>query len=443
MEVAAETGETVAEARRSERALSADERAEIQNALDWEGVYSGPIDADFGAGTRAAMRAWQEANGYDPTSVLTTAQRDELLVRYRAVLTELGVETIRDPDAGIEIALPMAVLDFVGHDAPFGRYDARDGGPEQALLISREGDADTLAGLYEVLQGLKIVPVDGPRAKRERSFSIEGRNDQIVSTTYAELVGGEIKGYTLVWPVDDEKRRTRVLDEMRATFTRLPGVLPTPEEPARVSGADLLAGLEVRRPAKVRSGFFVDAGGTILSSGDLNEGCDRLMLGDTPLDPVAADLAAGLVLLKPRSALRPLGYARIRGDLPGGAANVVAAGYTYEGRLPGPTVRFGQIDAAVATERDGAARLALSASPSAAGGPVLDQTGAVWGVLLSPPSGAALPENVSYAARPEAVTAFLQGHGVRTASAPDDQAMHPGDLTRRASEMTVAVTCWN
>ncbi len=438
--------QTPAEARRAERGLTPDERGEVQNALEWEGVYAGAIDADFGAGTRAAMRAWQRANDYPVTGVMTEAQRAELIGRYRAVLAELGMELVRDVPAGVEIALPMAVLELEAHDPPFARYAATDGGPAQALLISRTGDGDTLRGLYEVMQTLSIVPPEGPRERRERSFTLEGRDDEIASTTYAELVGGEIKGYTLVWPAGDERRRGRVLDEMRASFTRLDGVLPTPSVPTATSGADILAGLEVRRPDRVRSGFFVDARGTILSSADLGTGCRRLELGGgTPLEPVAADAAAGLILLRPAEPLAPIDHARFSAASPPADAEVAAAGFAYGGRLPGPTLRYGAMATGGGLEGGaGVRRLTLAMSDSAAGGPVFDAGGGVWGMLLAPAEpDARLPEGVSFAAGPEAIAAFLTEHGVAASTGAAAGEIAPEDLARRAADVTVSVTCWN
>ena len=81
-----EPDETPAEARRSERALSAQERKDLQIALQWAGFYDAAIDGAFGRGTRASMGAWQAANGYDQTGVLTTRQRAALIAQYNACL---------------------------------------------------------------------------------------------------------------------------------------------------------------------------------------------------------------------------------------------------------------------------------------------------------------------------------------------------------------------
>lgn len=63
VELAEPAGETPAEAQRSERALSREEKKDLQRLLQWAGFYSAAIDGSFGRGTRNSMAAWQEANG--------------------------------------------------------------------------------------------------------------------------------------------------------------------------------------------------------------------------------------------------------------------------------------------------------------------------------------------------------------------------------------------
>src|SRR5690606_31007247 len=128
------TDETPNEARRSEGLLGADERRDLQTALQWEGFYDSAIDGAFGRGTRASMAAWQEANGFDATGILTTRQRAALLAAYNAVLAGLGMETVRDDVAGIEIDLPLAMIGFDMYEPPFAHYGAHDGAKYPKVL---------------------------------------------------------------------------------------------------------------------------------------------------------------------------------------------------------------------------------------------------------------------------------------------------------------------
>ncbi|MEM7520766.1 MAG: peptidoglycan-binding domain-containing protein [Pseudomonadota bacterium] len=283
--------ETLAEARRSERALTGQERRDLQVALQWAGFYTAAIDGSFGRGTRRSMSDWQAANTFEPTGVLTTLQRTALLGQYNAVLDGLDLGAVRDDRAGIEMLMPRAEVAFARYEAPFAQYDSAGDIGARVLLISQEGDQNTLFGLYDIMQTLEIVPFDGPRTRRNRSFSLKGENDRIVSETEVSLEGGQIKGFTLVWPAGDEARRIRVMEEMRKSFARLPSVLDAAAGADADQAIDLVSGLQVRQPKLSRSGFFIDPQGAVLTSTDVIGTCGRLTVeGDTEVEVIAQDV---------------------------------------------------------------------------------------------------------------------------------------------------------
>ncbi len=439
--------ETPAEARAAERRLTRDDREELQVALQWAGHYNGRIDAAFGRGTRGAMSDWQSANGFEPTGVLTTGQRAELLRQYNAVFDGLGMRRVADRRAGIAMEMPADALSFDRYDPPFAVFDPAGDLAVRLLLISQPGDSRTLAGLYEILQTLEIVPLEGPRARDNDSFSLTGRNDRIVSHTEARLSGGEIKGFTLVWPAGDEERRTRVLERMQDSFERLDGVL----DPAQVTdvsaSVDLVSGLEVRQPRASGSGFFVSPDGAVLTSAAMVEGCSRVTLdGSYEARVVARDAALGAALLRPEGRLAPRQSASFRGDAPRRQYEVAVAGYPYGGVLSAPTLTFGTLEElnGLGGEED-RARLTLAAEAGDAGGPVLDDSGAVFGMLLpgDDDSGQRLPQNVRFAASGTALRAMLQEAGVSVTQAGIGGRLAPEDLTDRAAAMTVLVSCWD
>ncbi|MBT52384.1 MAG: hypothetical protein CMF72_03090 [Mameliella sp.] len=59
--------------------LRFDDRQEIQNRLTLLGFDTRGADGIFGPGTRQALEAWQESNGFDSTGFLDAAQRDVLV----------------------------------------------------------------------------------------------------------------------------------------------------------------------------------------------------------------------------------------------------------------------------------------------------------------------------------------------------------------------------
>jgi S1-C subfamily serine protease len=437
--------ETLTEARLNERLLTREQRQQIQIALQDAGFYNATIDGAFGRGTRASMEAWQRANGFAPTGVLTTLQRAALIAQYNAVLDGLDLQLIRDAAAGIEMKLPMGVVAFERNDAPFAQYAARGEFAATVLLISQNGDADALAGLYDVMQSLEIVPLEGPRSLSGDGFSIVGRNAKIVSETKVGLLDGQIKGFTLIWPAGDETRRTRLMAEMEASFTRLDGVL----EPASGAGADqqidLIAGLQVRQPLTSRSGFYVDTRGSVVTTADAVQSCTRILLDDVVEARLSKiDLASGLALLEPTTQIAPPGVAHFGSDVPRLQSQVAVAGYSYGGRLNAPSMTFGVLEELRGLQGEAdVKRLSLTSLPGDAGGPVFDDAGNVIGMLLSrSESDRRLPADVSFALAGGRIADILRAAGLRVEPAGQSAATAPEDITARGLDMTVLVTCW-
>ncbi len=437
--------ETPGEAQRSERLLTRAEREELQIALQWAGTYGGAIDGAFGRGTRNSMALWQEQKGFEVTGILTTLQRAALLKDYNSVLDDLRLETVRDDTAGIEMVLPTAAVSFDKYEYPFAHYTQSGDIPATVLLISQAGDQTTLFGLYDIMQTLDIVPLDGARSRRERSFSLIGEDATRISETRVSLQDGQIKGFTLVWPAGDEERRTRLIEEMDKSLVRLAGVIP-PEAGAEEQAIDLVAGLSVRKPRLSRSGFFVDSQGTVVTTTEAVDSCTRITIdGEMEAQVATADTTKGVAVLTPEEALAPLAVARFSASAPRLTSEVAASGYSYEGVLGAPSMTFGTLsDLRGLNGESGLARLALNTLPGDAGGPVLDSGGGVLGMLLpAPDTGRALPDGVQFALDRETVQDVLAEAGLAGANTNSGQAINPVDLTAAATGMTVLVSCWD
>jgi len=440
--------ETRREALRSEGQLSRQEKFDLQIALQWFGFYQGAIDAAFGPGTRNSMAAWQASKGYESTGVLTRRQRAELTGDYAAVLASLGLSSLRDEVAGIEMDLPLAMVEFDRYDPPFAHYTTEGDSGVTVLLISQTGDAATLLGLYDIMQTLEIVPLEGTRERTRDRFTLTGQNERITSYTYAELDDGAIKGFTLIWPAGDDPRREIALRAMRDSFASISGtVLPDAYgEGALEQSIDLISGLQIRRPEKTGSGFFIDALGGVLTTEQAVQACGRITLDDSyEVEVVASDAALGLALLRPSISLAPLEYARFRAGIPRLQSEVAVSGYSFDGLLSAPTLTFGTLaDIKGLRGEDTVRRLALEASPGDAGGPVFDTSGSVLGMLLPPAdlAGKQLPGDVSFAAETGAIAEFLSASGASVAVSERADAMSAEALTRLAADLTVLVSCW-
>ena len=440
--------ETLREAQSSEQLLDRDEKRLLQTAMQWAGFYDGAIDGLYGRGTRRSMAAWQEANNHEPTGVLTTLQRGELLGAYNAILDGMGLQLVRDDATGIEMQIPTGVVQFAEYEPPFARFDASGDVAAQVLLISQPGDQTRMFGLYEILQTLAIIPPEGERARRDRSFTIEGADDTIQSYTSVVLENGEIKGFTLVWPAGDEDRRRRVLAEMQASFATVDGVLdPAIARPGEDQAIDLIAGLAVRKPVRDRSGFYINASGEVLTTLEAIGECSSITLGmDHEASVVHEDVALGLAVLRPNTRLAPPAIAEFQTGVPRLNAEIAVAGFPYGNVLTTPALTFGKLaDIRGLNGEDEVKRLSIFAQPGDAGGPVYDNGGAVLGMLLpkEQTNGQSLPPEVSFSVDADQIVASITDAGLDVVTTDSVAYITPESLTLIAADMAVLVSCWN
>lgn len=440
--------ETPQEARRVEAKLLREDRQALQTALQWFGHYNAAIDGAFGPGTRNSMAEWQTAMGMEPTGILTTRQRATLLANYQADFDAYGFAAVDEPQSGISITLPLGLVEFDLYEPPFVHFRDKDGSGVEVILISQPGDQAALSGLYEVLQSLKVVPLAGERSRGERSFSIIGTSATVQSITYAELKSGLIKGYMLITKPGSPDRDARILAAMQSSFA---STGDTALDPGMVTMGDetrkgLMSGLEVRKPAFSRSGFFIDATGTVLTTSEAVAKCSRITLErdkDATLRLTDTDL--GIAVLTPSTAISPPAFAAFQSGTDRLGSEVAVSGYSYEDRLTAPVMTFGTLEDTKGLKGEaGIKRLALTPEPGDAGGPIVDGTGAVLGMLLprATEPGQILPDDVAYAASNAAILARLAKDGIILQTAPAQGALAPEDLARRARDMTVLVSCW-
>ena len=436
--------ESPREARASEALLTRPERDRLQMALAAGGFYAGGIDGAFGSGTRSAMAAWQTARGQEATGILTTAQRAELMREYDTVFDGLGLETVRDDEAGIVMEMPTALVAFAGYETPFARYEPTGAEPEaRIVLISEAGGRDELAGLYEIMQTLTVVPPDGPRERSADRFRIEGRGARIVSRTHAVHADGRIKGFTLVWPAGDvrfDRVWQRLLDSFDPSPANVLGAgFATPRAEQDI---DLLAGLEVRRPDLSRSGFFVDGAGRVLTTADVAEGCRTIRL-DESFEARVAWTEGPVALLEPSEPLSPPAAAAF-GDRPLRIGEEVAVGgYPFGGALGRASVTFGRLaDIRGLSGEAELDRYEIETTEAEAGGPVIGPHGEVTGMLLAGTGARVLPEDTALGMDAAALRAALSARGIDAPLAAPGDRLGPEDMVDRAGRLAVQVSCY-
>ncbi|MEM8978802.1 MAG: peptidoglycan-binding protein [Pseudomonadota bacterium] len=440
--------ETPQDARRSEARLPLATLLELQRALKWAGTYRGKIDGRFGRGTRASMSAWQSQNGFEPTGILTTAQRTALFAAYNAVFDGLGFAEFSDPTLGIEAELPLSAFTFERYEAPMAHFTGTGLIEGAALaLISQSGTRESLQALYDVLETLEVMPEGGPRRIGRDGFVMQGLSSRRQSYASLRYEAGEIKGFLLQWPAGDTARQARVAERIDKGLRLTRGVvMPSALGRDETTSQSLLVGYAPRTALAAGSGVFISSKGHVLTHQDTVAACGRIEINDEFAYSVqATDPASGIALLSADTELAPQIHGAFSAQRPTLDAQVVLGGYSYGGALGGPSATFGTLQAAEDLrgnfEND---RLSMPALPGDIGGPVVDDAGNLTGLLLPrPESQRQLPSDVAFARDADTLLPFLTQAGVQaTLSDPDQLALPPEYVAQRARDITVLVKCW-
>ena len=434
--------ETLSEARESEGLLSPDEKMDLQRYLQWAGYYNSTIDASFGRGTRRSMAAWQTDNGHEDTGVLTTAQREKLRAQYFAIFAGLGLETHRDLEAGISIDLPKEVVAFDAYAAPLAHFKAQDASsPAQIFLISAAGNRGDLAAIYGVLPTLSIVPMNIEKSLNKDRFVITGAGTSTRAFITASHKGGEIKGFGLIWPNQNEEQFDRLVAHMRKSFETFPGTLD-PSLSVAINDSETEFGVAIRKPAFVKSAVFVSDQGHAMTDTSNLENCSALTIGGTYDAEIIARSETGAGLLSPKSEFNPISYAKL-GDAVRKGDKTFLSSYPYGGRLGLASVT--QATVMETTDLSGNAekfRLDFLAEPGDLGGAVLDQSGNLTGILVSrDDTGRILPNNVNFAAATDALASMMQSAGLRFRTGKTNR-LDDVALIASAQNILTPFECW-
>ena len=210
------------------------------------------------------------------------------------------------------------------------------------------------------------------------------------------------------------------------------------------------------RPGALRAvgngtGIVVDAVGHVLTNHHVVRQCAEMRAGNGErLDPVAIDPAADLALLKLR--LAHPAYATFRdGNNARPGEPVVVLGFPLHGFLGADViVTTGAINA-LAGYRNDRSEMQISAptQPGNSGGPVLDSSGNLVGVVVARleaanlrTKNAIIPENVNFAINEATVRRFLDAQHVRYRTAPSGAALAAPDVAAKGTPFTLLLECW-
>ena len=189
----------------------------------------------------------------------------------------------------------------------------------------------------------------------------------------------------------------------------------------------------------------------MLTNNHVVKGCREVRVQSRVVSVIAGDTGSDLALLK--GTMRRGRFAKFRG---GRGVRVgedaIVAGFPLQGLLSTDlNVTKGTVSALSGPGDDRRLiQITAPVQPGNSGGPVLDASGNVVGVVvarldalkLARKTGI-LPQNVNFAISEGTVRSFLDAHNVPYEMAPSTKAMSTADIAAKAKGFMVLVECWN
>lgn len=274
----------------------------------------------------------------------------------------------------------------------------------------------------------------------------------LASYDHNPMFGPEACSITL--PIEkcpvDKLRRLSFPEALRAHFVA--HGYPAPVEPAVAVPPRVV---ETIPPAQVLSGtaFFITHEGHLLTNAHVVKECRLITISHAAEEEVSAkvvaiDVTNDLAIIS--TPLKPEAVAAFRSGVRLGEA-IAAYGFPLSGLLSsGGNFTLGNVTA-LAGLRDDSRMLQISAPVQAgnSGGPLLDETGAVVGIVVSKLNAIMvaivtddLAQNINFAIKASAAMAFAEAQGINIdAAEPNRAILRPADVADKARAISAHLTC--
>ena len=228
-----------------------------------------------------------------------------------------------------------------------------------------------------------------------------------------------------------------------------------------ISALSLLASIAAQAQNQqlhaVRDGtaFAINSEGEFITNYHVVKGCSVVRLrwdgNEHDASVIASDQQNDLAVVRVSgSKIEPLKFREGKGIRPGDG--IVALGFPYSGLLSTSVqVTTGDVSALTGI-RDDIRFLQLTApvQPGNSGGPLLDLSGNVVGIvsarindLAVAEATGSLPQNINFAIKSAVIRTFLEAHQIVYKTAPSSTQLEPADVAEAAAKSTLLLKCFN
>ena len=430
-------------------------RAAIQDVLIWSGDYKGMLDGIIGPQTRRAVAAYQRRIGTQSDGLLTAAEFERLM-EERDVLQRRSEWTIGHDETGLGFGLPYAHARFheqreqgLFYRSERGDFRVRtfrilDFPPEEAQVFAR--------GINEGVPGFRETYL---RASRDWVV-LAGEDAGELFYMRALLREREVRGFFVWYAKEGRETYDRLAVAMANSliWRRVEEVPPSPGEAASGEVSRTMPPRDEPRPrneAGSGSAFAVHSSGLLVTNAHVVEGCGRVAVrGRGDAQVVASDRMLDLAVLR----VAPLDgapVARLADDEPRLAEPVYAFGFPLPGTLgDGLGFSAGNVSALVGLDSNpDQFRMTAAVQPGNSGGPLIDTSGRVVGVVTSKLNAVRIadttgdiPQSMNFAVRTSVLRRFLDRAGLKADFGARATAQGVTDIAAAAQGYTHQVLCY-
>ena len=449
------------------RPFSMAEKRFLQAALALEGFYIGLIDGAWGRGSQAALERFTSrrfdreplnadaaylvmitidaflADGWEALDVSYLAisvmlPMDKMKRIERDGLREKWEHTEKDVSVIFDDLTSRELLEFHRN---FSNLEGRLGEPytvrqPDRWVTSVNNAWGTGYIRSELIEGTwSTVAIFGARAHREEvgliSSSITvGKPVQIVPERDGRLVAYS-NDLAAILAEDDQGVE-------RSDHSGRVGVSQTPRSEEPNEGQGQSSG----------TGFFVNSQGAMLTNAHVVQDCRSISVDGKPADIVAVSQTFDLAVVKPSVVdnVTFLTFARTEAGL---NADITIAGYPLHGLLGGLNVSRGSISAMTGLRGDETSvQISAPVQPGNSGGPVIDRSGNLVGVVVSKLDvmqvanlTGDIAQNVNFAIRGAMAKTFLQANGVDYEERSSEEDIRPEQSAKMLQAATRLIQC--
>jgi serine protease Do len=419
--------------------LGDEDKVQIVLGLIATGDFNGVYNGEYTQRLHTAIETFQKREGFPPTGILLLIQGQLLNSRAASFLEPLGLRPYQIA-SGAQLYVPRLLFDTERRTKGGYSFERNDSSLSLTIETITDRSFEELFNRFTTNSDSRTV---GYKVLRPQYFVSSGLFKGKSFYTWFDRTPLGPTGFTLSW-MQDRKEANRLTILLANVFTSSPST----ESPPAPAATDL--------PATTSgTGFLISARGHVLTNRHVITDCGKIAVrrgvqSSYSAEVITFDVANDLALLKTTPGVGSE-YAHFRQGSPVRAGeDIVVFGFPLAGALSlHGNVLPGTV-AALAGLGDDVRFLQISApvQPGNSGGPLLDRSGNVVGVIQSKldaikVAGATgdIPQNVNFAIKGDVATNFLDWVGSRYESTSSSQVLSVPAIAERAARFTVLIEC--